>query len=105
MQLMEVTDRADWDRFVAENAWGHPLQLWGWGEAKRTGDWTPHRLALKGDDGQWEAVAHEREAGEIAWYEAAVVAPIDATTTAMLQEILESVQHHADGLRGKWMPA
>jgi lipid II:glycine glycyltransferase (peptidoglycan interpeptide bridge formation enzyme) len=46
MQLREITDRTAWDKFVIEHAWGHPLQLWGWGEAKRGGNWAPHRLAL-----------------------------------------------------------
>jgi len=50
MKLVEITDRDRWDRFVAANPWGHPLQLWGWGEAKRANNWTPHRLALMDGD-------------------------------------------------------
>lgn len=46
MEFTEITDRAAWDKFVAENAWGHPLQLWGWGETKAGGSWKPYRLAL-----------------------------------------------------------
>lgn len=49
MELIEITDRAVWDSFVADHPWGHPLQLWGWGEAKRANNWTPHRLALMVD--------------------------------------------------------
>jgi peptidoglycan pentaglycine glycine transferase (the first glycine) len=45
MNLVEISDRLAWDDFVDGNVWGHPLQLWGWGEAKRP-SWTPHRLAL-----------------------------------------------------------
>ena len=44
MQLIEVTDQAAWDAFVNASHWGHPLQLWGWGEAKRLNQWMPHRL-------------------------------------------------------------
>lgn len=46
MKLVEITDRAAWDSFVNASPNGHPLQLWGWGEAKRANGWTPHRLAL-----------------------------------------------------------
>jgi peptidoglycan pentaglycine glycine transferase (the first glycine) len=56
MQLIDVSDREAWDQYVAEHAWGHPLQLWGWGEAKRGNNWTPHRLALV-DGGRWVAAA------------------------------------------------
>jgi lipid II:glycine glycyltransferase (peptidoglycan interpeptide bridge formation enzyme) len=54
MQLAEITDRAAWDRYVAGHDWGHPLQLWAWGQAKQLNDWTPHRLALVDDAGQWQ---------------------------------------------------
>ena len=50
MNIVEITDRAVWDTFVSANPWGHPLQLWGWGEAKRANNWTPHRLALMNGD-------------------------------------------------------
>jgi len=46
MELVEITDKAVWDRFVAGSPYGHPLQLWGWGETKRRNDWTPYRLAM-----------------------------------------------------------
>ncbi|MBW4061205.1 peptidoglycan bridge formation glycyltransferase FemA/FemB family protein [Candidatus Saccharibacteria bacterium] len=44
MKLIEVTDIAAWNGFVNAHTWGHPLQLWGWGEAKRLNGWSPHRL-------------------------------------------------------------
>lgn len=53
----------------------------------------------------WEAVAHEREADEVRWYEQAAQLPLDETTRAILREVLESERHHAAGLRGKWMSA
>lgn len=46
MELVEITDQARWDEFVARSPWGHPLQLWGWGETKRANDWRPYRLAV-----------------------------------------------------------
>ncbi|GAC1373046.1 MAG: peptidoglycan bridge formation glycyltransferase FemA/FemB family protein [Candidatus Saccharimonadales bacterium] len=46
MELIEITDRSTWDEFVTDSPWGHPLQLWGWGETKASGSWTPYRLAL-----------------------------------------------------------
>jgi peptidoglycan pentaglycine glycine transferase (the first glycine) len=45
MKLVEITDRNVWDGFVAGSPWGHPLQLWGWGETKRGSQWIPQRLA------------------------------------------------------------
>jgi len=57
MKLIEIEDRDVWDKYVAESEWGHPLQLWGWGELKRENGWAPHRLALVDDDGSWLAVA------------------------------------------------
>jgi lipid II:glycine glycyltransferase (peptidoglycan interpeptide bridge formation enzyme) len=56
MQLVEVTDQAAWDEYVGKHPYGHPLQLWGWGEAKRSNHWTPHRLALT-DGTEWKAAA------------------------------------------------
>src|SRR5580698_8927212 len=56
MHLEPVTDREAWDQFVSDHPFGHPLQLWGWGEAKRGSGWEPIRLALSGD-GSWLAGA------------------------------------------------
>ena len=53
----------------------------------------------------WEAVAREREAGEVNWYEMMVALDLDRSTLAVLEEILESERHHLSELRGKWMPA
>jgi lipid II:glycine glycyltransferase (peptidoglycan interpeptide bridge formation enzyme) len=60
MQLIEISDAAAWDAFVNGSEWGHPLQLWGWGETKRSSRWTPHRLALT-DGEQWTACAQVLE--------------------------------------------
>ena len=43
MELFEA-DRSTWNAFVNASQYGHPLQLWGWGEAKRANSWVPHRL-------------------------------------------------------------
>ncbi|MDQ2624638.1 MAG: aminoacyltransferase [Actinomycetota bacterium] len=50
-----VTSRDDWDAEVL-GLGGHPLQLWGWGEVKAAGAWTPHRLRVT-RDGQVLGVA------------------------------------------------
>lgn len=47
MQLIEITQQAEWDELVANHPYGHPLQLWGWGEAKGGNGWTAHRLAAR----------------------------------------------------------
>jgi peptidoglycan pentaglycine glycine transferase (the first glycine) len=41
---------------VDAHPFGHPLQLWGWGEPKRAGNWTPHRLVLV-DRTEWVGAA------------------------------------------------
>ena len=53
----------------------------------------------------WEVVARDRELDEVRLYEAASGLPLDASTHAVLVEILESERHHAKALRGKWMSA
>lgn len=44
-----VTSRDAWDREVLALG-GHPLQLWGWGQVKAAGAWTPHRLRVTDGD-------------------------------------------------------
>src|SRR5258705_11309342 len=46
MELREVTEAAQWDALVADHAYGHPLQCWGWGEVKGRSGWRAHRLAV-----------------------------------------------------------
>jgi len=55
--------------------------------------------------GEWERVARAREEGEVGWYRRAVEGPTDPGTQALLQEILDSEEHHARELGGKWMSA
>ncbi len=50
MNLNEITDQSVWDDLVASHPWGHPLQLWGWGEAKRATGWMVHHLTLTQDE-------------------------------------------------------
>ncbi len=50
MQLQIVEDRNVWDDFVSHSPYGHPLQLWGWGELKELNGWQPVRLAVTDDD-------------------------------------------------------
>ncbi|HSX48421.1 MAG TPA: peptidoglycan bridge formation glycyltransferase FemA/FemB family protein [Candidatus Nanoarchaeia archaeon] len=44
MNLSEITDPAEWDAFVESHEYGHPLQLWAWGELKRHNGWRAVRL-------------------------------------------------------------
>ena len=50
IKVTEVTDAVEWDALVNEHH-GHPLQLWGWGELKGSGAWTPRRLVIEGPFG------------------------------------------------------
>ncbi|WP_392426265.1 lipid II:glycine glycyltransferase FemX [Barrientosiimonas humi] len=44
-----VLDRTEWDAIV-DDAGGHPLQLWGWGELKARYEWTAHRYVVRDGD-------------------------------------------------------
>lgn len=50
MQLIEITDQTIWDNFVTNSPFGHPLQLWAWGEVKRKNGWEPVRLGVQVGD-------------------------------------------------------
>lgn len=50
MQLIEITDQTIWDNFVSNSPFGHPLQLWAWGEVKRKNGWEPLRLGVQVGD-------------------------------------------------------
>jgi len=54
---------------------------------------------------EWEGVARSREESEVEWYRGALEGPLDSTTEDLLQEILESEEHHCRELGGKWMSA
>ncbi len=41
--LTEVTDQKQWNELVEASPYGHPLQLWEWGELKRLNGWEPRR--------------------------------------------------------------
>jgi len=43
-------DKQEWDDYVLEHG-GHPLQLWGWGDIKATGNWSAYRLFLQDEEG------------------------------------------------------
>jgi len=53
----------------------------------------------------WEAEARAREDEEVSWYRAALEGGLDSETEDLLREILESEEHHARDLGGKWMSA
>jgi lipid II:glycine glycyltransferase (peptidoglycan interpeptide bridge formation enzyme) len=41
--------KEDWDDYILENK-GHPLQLWGWGDAKSVHGWSADRLFLRDEN-------------------------------------------------------
>jgi peptidoglycan pentaglycine glycine transferase (the first glycine) len=47
MKLEEIQDPNQWDGLICSMPGSHPLQLWGWGELKRTGGWWPYRLVVR----------------------------------------------------------
>ena len=54
---------------------------------------------------RWRAAAREREQVEVSWYEEALEVPLDPSTRALVEQILESERRHRAELGGKWMPA
>jgi peptidoglycan pentaglycine glycine transferase (the first glycine) len=100
MELVEVTDQTAWDSYVQEHPWGHPLQLWGWGEAKRTNGWRPYRLALQGG-AEWAAAAQvllwpiPRTGRFIAYVpRGPVVDPTHPAATMLLRELVGWAKRH-----------
>jgi len=57
------------------------------------------------DPNDWQGVARRREGEEVAWYRELVDGSLDASTRALVREILESEEKHARELAGKWMLA
>jgi rubrerythrin len=70
---------------------------------------TPGEMAVSPSDspalGDWESVARFREEREVDWYRGVLERGLDATSEVLVREILESEEHHARELGGKWMSA
>jgi lipid II:glycine glycyltransferase (peptidoglycan interpeptide bridge formation enzyme) len=49
LRAVPVADPLEWDNLVKTFAHHSALQGWGFGEARRVTDWTPHRLRLERD--------------------------------------------------------
>lgn len=49
IELRVCSDKEEWDDYVLENG-GHPLQLWGWGQVKKSHGWGVERLFITEDD-------------------------------------------------------
>jgi lipid II:glycine glycyltransferase (peptidoglycan interpeptide bridge formation enzyme) len=49
LRAVPITDPLQWDNLVKTFAHHSALQGWGFGEARRVTDWTPHRLQLERD--------------------------------------------------------
>jgi peptidoglycan pentaglycine glycine transferase (the first glycine) len=48
-KLRRCTEDQEWDEYILDNR-GHPLQLWGWGEVKKSIGWKVDRQFLLDDD-------------------------------------------------------
>jgi lipid II:glycine glycyltransferase (peptidoglycan interpeptide bridge formation enzyme) len=53
--LIDQTDRATWDAFVASSTHGHFMQSYAWGEMQQSAGWRPHYVAMSGGDGRLRA--------------------------------------------------
>jgi peptidoglycan pentaglycine glycine transferase (the first glycine) len=100
MKLIEISDRQAWDQFITTHPNGHPLQLWGWGEAKRENGWVAHRLVLE-DGGQWVGGCEvllwsiPKLGRKIAYApRGPVVAPATAYATELLNQIAAWARTH-----------
>ena len=93
MKLVEITDRALWDEFVAASPWGHPLQLWGWGETKALSHWVPYRLALM--DGQKVVAGVQMLLWRLPWLRYQIVyaprGPVAEPGSVASRELMEAV--------------
>lgn len=57
MNLIEVTDKSQWDRFVSGQPGAQFTQSWAWGEFRVSRGQEIKRFALEGEDGKWMAAA------------------------------------------------
>lgn len=48
-EIRVCSDKEEWDEFVLENK-GHPLQLWGWGQVKKSHGWDAERIFVYDDE-------------------------------------------------------
>lgn len=53
-RIIDIKEKARFDKFIASHAKGHFLQLWEWGEVKRGMGWEPLPLVLE-EDGEIRA--------------------------------------------------
>lgn len=49
IELRVCTSQEEWDEYVLENQ-GHPLQLWGWGQVKKSHGWDAERIFITKKD-------------------------------------------------------
>jgi len=110
MELAEITDQAAWDNYVAASPYGHPLQLWGWGETKRESNWQPTRLALV-RDGNWVAAVQvllwpiPRSGRFVAYVPRGPVAEAGSTVAHELMEQVAVWAKHQDAIYLRMEPA
>jgi len=55
MKLYDITQPETWDAFMAAQPFAQFLQSWVWGDFRASQKGTVRRIALVGDDGQWQA--------------------------------------------------
>lgn len=48
LRIVKINKKEEWDGFVFEH--GHPLQMWGWGELKSSGNWRVERIFVKNEN-------------------------------------------------------
>ena len=72
MKLVEIKDRAVWDRFQASQPWSQFTQSWAWGEFRVAQGSPVRRFALVDDGGMWVVAAQfeyrKRRFGLGYWY-------------------------------------
>lgn len=102
MQFQEISSQVEWNKFVESHPYGHPLQLWQWGELKRMNGWLPRRFAIV-KDGQIVAAAQMLlwaipKIGKFVAYvpRGPVAEPKSALTKRLLEELaVEAKKAHA----------
>ena len=51
VKLVGPDGHDEWNQFVTNHPHGHFMQLWQWGEVRKSSGWRPHYFALDGPDG------------------------------------------------------
>lgn len=91
MKFLEINNRFEWDELVDNSEYGHPLQLWGWGELKKGNGWIP--LRIKSVDNEFAASILLKKIPKLKYF-IAYISRGPITSPKKTSEYLESLDNY-----------